>query len=171
MDPFTLMFASAVIGGTGNLLQGFSAKRASEKQAAIMRQQAQDIMTKASFDIDAAERSFRRVQGSNVARAAGSGISMASFYDVLADDAQQAGREQYRISYNAQVQANAVLRGADLVEQQGNDKMLGSVFGAAGSVVNAYAPSFKGAGRGVSITPGGYGGSNPALSDAARLGE
>lgn len=170
MDPFTLMFASAVIGGTGNLMQGFSQKRAADKQAAIMRQQAQDIMTKASFDIDNAERSFRRVEGANVARAAGSGISMGSFYDVLADDAQQASREQYRISYNARMQADAVLRGADLTQQQGTDKLVGSMFAAAGSVVNAYAPSFKGAGQGVSITPGGYGGSTPALSDAARLG-
>lgn len=135
-----LAVGSAAVGAAGAMHGGRAAESQAESQAALFRAQAAARIQKGEFDAEMARRRWVRNEGTVVARAAGEGINMANFYDVLDDDAKEAALERAAIRYTAQSEAAMLEYQATDAVRRGKDAKTASYFQAAGAVVGAFAP-------------------------------
>ena len=138
-----LMGASAVIGAAGALKSGTAAKNQADSEAALYRSQQAARLQKAEFDVETARRKYERNRGTVEARAADTGIDSANFYDILADDAEEAALERAAIRYTGKNEAAMLEYQASAASRRGKDAQTASYFNAAGAVVSSFSPMIR----------------------------
>lgn len=139
-DPVSAMVGTAVVGGAvsaaGQLKAGAAEQRAGYENARALESQAADVREKAKFDIAQLKRNFERTQGTKITKIAGAGFNMATFADVLADDAAESYLERKAVKYNADIEAKNLESQARQQRRAGDNARSASYIGAAGSVIS-----------------------------------
>lgn len=143
MDPVSVMTIGAVVGAAGSLHAGASKASQARGEAALYESQAAARIQKAEFDAETSRRRYERNKGAVEARAAGTGLQMENFYDILADDSAEAALERAAIRWSAQNEATMLQYQAGAARSRAKDEMIGAVFNAAGAVVSAYSPMIR----------------------------
>lgn len=138
-----IMAVSAAMGAAGALHEGAAADAAGKGEAALYRAQAASRLQKAEYDAELSRRKYERSKGTVEARAAGEGVDMQNFYDILADDAEEAALERAAIRWSAQSESAMLEYQAGAAERRGKDAKTASYFKAAGAVVGAFSPAIK----------------------------
>lgn len=147
-DPFSIAVTSAAVGAGGSIMQGMSAKRTADANAAALRVNADRREMKADFDIERTERQFQTQQGALRARIALSGITQGSFSDLIAADASERAMQVAGIEWSAQNDVDNLNFQASAAENQGRNAMTAGFINAAGSVVSSVGGYYKSAGLG-----------------------
>lgn len=156
--------AIAAIGGAiqagGAIYGGITAQRSANSEAALYESQRSQRLQKAEFDVETLRRQYRRESGRNQAESAASGIDVASFSDVFADDAKEFALEVEAIRYSAKSEAAMLRYRSEMARKRGKEARTASYFQAAGALFGAAGPAlnqrYANAGSGAT---GGVGGS------------
>lgn len=156
--PLIVAGVGAAISAGGALYSGVQANRQARAEAALYESQGAQRLQKAEFDVETTRRRYVREAGRNQAEAAASGIDVASFSDVFADDAKEFALEVSAIRYSAKSEAAMLKYRADMARKRGKAEQTASYFRAASSVVSAFGPSVS-QGYGAAGAGGGVGGS------------
>jgi hypothetical protein len=147
-----LIIGGAALSAAGTISGGFSARkqskrqaRALQQQAAFQRQQAQLERELGEFDALQQARSFNKLMGRQRLAFAGSGIKLeGSPLDILDESLRDKEETIENIRTLAESRARALEFGAGQLGQQakdtkraGRNALIGSIFGAAGSGLQA----------------------------------
>lgn len=140
-DPISIGIGLAVTGGVvgagGQLMAGVEAQKTSNANAKALYDRAADVDEKAKYDIDQLKRNFTRKHGSNVARIASADLNVATFGDVMADDALESFLERKAVRYSADTEIRDLNRQAKAEIRAGKNARKASYFDAAGTLINA----------------------------------
>lgn len=137
------MGVSAAVGAAGALHAGRASRKQADSESALYQAQAAARLQKAEFDAETSRRKWVRQEGAVVNRAASTGIDTTNFYDVLADDAQEAALERAAIRWSAKSEAAMLQYQADAAQRRGRDAQTASYFNAAGAALNAFSPAIR----------------------------
>ncbi len=147
-DPISIIAgASAGISAFGSIKSGKAAKKAGKAQQAAYNEMAKKRLEKVAFDTEELTRSYTRKTGSNLAQIGTTGITRASFYDVLADDAAEFALAKDVVKYTGENEAAQLRTQGGIAYQAGKDAQTASYINAASSIV--------GAAKGISLPTGG----------------
>lgn len=133
-----MMLVGTGISAAGSIAGGISANKTAKANAAALEEQARLRQEKGKYDIETQDRQFRRQQGKVLSAVGASGVSAASFLDILADDAAESALEKQAIKFGADADSSNLKRQASIQRQQGRAAMIGSIFSAAGSLASGY---------------------------------
>lgn len=159
-DPVSIS-TTALVAGTaasayGQLQAGAAEAQTANANAALLRERARDIEEKAKYDIAQIKREFVRSQGANVSKIAANNLNVATFADVLADDAMEAFLEQKAVRHGAEIEKHNLKSQALITQQQGQAAQSASYISAIGTVAGGISRgvtmrnSFESTGLGLS---------------------
>lgn len=158
IDPVSMMVIGTVASAGSQLVGGMSSMSTANSNAKALQQQAYLREQKGEYDVEQADRRFRREQGKVLAGLAVSGVDASSFYDVLNDNASESALEKKTIRYGATADANNLRHQAMTTKAQGKAAFIGSIFSAAGTVASGYGKVGAMQTKGVTVDTqyGGY---------------
>lgn len=139
-DPVSALVA--VSAGTslyGSIKSGNAAKKAGSKQQQSYNRLADERLKKVEFDVATAESGYRRDVGKNLAAIGQTGIARTSFYDVLADSAQELQLQKDAIKYSGQQEATQLREQGAVAYQSGKDQQTASYINGVANIVGAAA--------------------------------
>lgn len=127
----------AALGGAANVagqvMNAQAAKKTADYNASVMEAQAAEVRANTAEQ----ERRFRigtqKQQGSAVAAAGASGVTLDSFADSLAESAGNAELDALTMRWQGERQANALDNSAQLERASGRTKRKAGLLGAAGT--------------------------------------
>lgn len=139
-DPVSAVVGiSAGVGLFGSIKSGKAAKKSGAQQQANYNKVADARIAKIAFDIDTATRSFKRERGTSLSAIGTTGISRASFYDVLADSASEFKLTKDALTYSG-IQESEQLRAQGAIAfQAGKDQASASYIQGASNIIGAAA--------------------------------
>lgn len=153
IDPVSMMVIGTVVSAAGTVAGGISSYQAGNANAKGLQEQARLRELKGKYDVEAADRQYRREQGKVLSGVAASGGTAVSFLDVLRDDAAESALEKAAIKFGAKVDATNLRNQASFAKSQGKAALIGSLFSAAGTAMTGMGKASGGSG-----SAGGYGG-------------
>lgn len=159
---------ATAIGAAGTLVQGIAANsaakaqaRVSEANARIAENQAHDAVLRGGQEETKLRRDLSRQQGQQRAMLAAAGIDTdtGSSADIRTSSLREGEEDAAAIRMNAarerwgyQVQATNYRNEASAARAQGRNALFGSILGAGGQMVSAFAPAFSGGGNSGALT-------------------
>lgn len=139
-DPIT---AFAGISAAGAIVQGVAAKGTADANAAALETAANDRQAKQQYELEEADRSYRRTAGTVRAAIGSTNLDMQSFSDVLDDDAKESALQKMAIKHNAAIETRNIMFQAEGQRQAGKNAMIASVFNAGTAFAGGYANNAK----------------------------
>lgn len=130
------MLVGTAVGAYGQIKQGQAAKNAGEREQQSYEALAARRLDKVKYDIDQVTRDYTRAAGKNIAAIGQSGIAITSFYDVLADNANELEREKAALRYSANQEAAQLREQGSIAYSAGKDAASASYISAASTVIN-----------------------------------
>ena len=147
----TMQTVGMIVSSVGTVAQGYASMQAAnaqadslEAQADIREFQARQSAQRAGYKSMLIREEARKVQGAQRAGLAGAGLDVntGTPLDLAVDTAFQSGRDIAMEGYNSQLEqwgfnqeAKTLRSNADASRTQGRNAMIGSVIGAAGSLL------------------------------------
>lgn len=161
-DPVSaLIGVSTAINVAGSVTKGLAAKQTADTNAAALEQQIAQREEKAKYDVELADRKYRRQAGAVRAAIGSTNLDISSFSDVLADDAAESALEKAAIKSGALVDEKNLYFQAQGQRQAGQNAQTGMYFNVAGDFANGFTRRenirYQRAKGGVSIDPDGFG--------------
>lgn len=136
-DPISaLLGVGTAVSTYGQIKQGQAAAKAGEREEQSYSELADRRLEKVKYDIEQVTRDYTRKTGKNIAAIGQSGIAVTSFYDVLADSANELEREKAALRYTAKLEADQLRERGSIAVSAGKDAQTASYIGAAGTVIN-----------------------------------
>jgi hypothetical protein len=139
-DPVSLAIGTTVAGGAigvvGQLKAGAQEQKTSYENAQSLYDRTREVDEKAKYDIDQLKRNFERKQGNNIARVGGENLNLATFADVLADDALESYLERKAVRISADSEIRNLNDQAGQQISVGKNARKSSYLNAAGTAVS-----------------------------------
>jgi hypothetical protein len=139
LDPITATMTAVSVAGA--VTSGVSKYQTANVNAAALESSAAQRLEKAKYDVEQADRRYRRQAGSVEALIGTTGIGISSFLDVLSDDAAESALEKKAIKLGAQVEANNLRFQAEGQKRSASGAILEAGLGVAGAVVGGFGRS------------------------------
>jgi len=139
----------------GQISSGINAKNAADTNAAMLKVRAGQVEEKAKYDIDQLRRTFERDQGTKISKIAGSGLNLATFSDILADDELESFLERKAVRVGADIEKQDLRNQARAVKAEGrNARTSAFISAAATGVKGGFQYSQMGANPSTGVTLG-----------------
>jgi len=127
----------------GSAVSGITRYSEGRANAAALETAAAQRLEKAEFDVETVDRRARRQAGAVRNRIGTTGIDIASFSDVLADDARESALEKKAIRVSAEIDAQNLRFQAAGMKQNARMSLVSSVFDMGTAVASGVAQREK----------------------------
>lgn len=131
-----LLFAATAASAGASIMQGQAQKQAADFNARVAEQNAVIARQQGQADAERHDRMTRLRRGAAVASAGGSGVTLDSFDDLLADSAMQEELDRLTIIHNADLAARGFTNTATLDRAAGRQAVIGGYTSAAGALLS-----------------------------------
>lgn len=141
-EPVTwVAAASLAMNGVGQVMGAHSQAAAAEKDAAMKRMQASELLDRAAQNAETYQRQGDKLRGQQVNALASSGVDVGSgsSLTLMEETAHEVTRQITNMNREAQFKADMLNRGADVSMDLAADRELAGWLGAGGSVLGGYA--------------------------------